>query len=198
MSEFTKDELFDLIVNDVEKYNDYKKTQEELDLSELDFSNLTLENVDLSGADLSGSSFSEVHFTNVNFSDTDLTSADFSRANLVECDFSGSLLNGTEYSYAVVSYCNFTDADLAGAVFNESDLSDSDFSAAENLNAARFDDETIWPAEDQLRLRGAGKGAAGCARRGAPLPLELCRRRHGVPGRLHCHERGRHGRFALR
>ena len=61
-------------------------------------------------------------------------------------------LNGTEYSYAVVSYCNFTDADLAGAVFNESDLSDSDFSAAENLNAARFDDETIWPKSLPIML----------------------------------------------
>ena len=86
----------------------------------------------------------------MNFTDTDLTSADFSRSNLVECNFSGALLNGTDFSYAAVNYCSFTDADMAGAVFNESDLQNSDFSAADNMDAVRFDESTIWPDTDML------------------------------------------------
>ena len=146
MPEYTKDELFDLIVSNPAAYEDYRKEHEEIDLSELDFSNLTLEGIDLTNADLSGCSFGESHFTEVNFTDTDLTSADFSRANLVECNFSGALLNGTDFSYAAVNYCSFTEADMAGAVFNETDLQNSDFSAADNMDAVRFDESTLWPA----------------------------------------------------
>ena len=72
------------------------------------------------------------------------------RANLVECSFAGSILNGTDFSYSVVDYGNFSEADLAGAIFQGADLTNSDFSMAENLNASRFDDTTIWPDNDYL------------------------------------------------
>ena len=150
MANYSKEEIFDLILKNPSEFEDYRKANGELDLSEFDFSNLTVEGVNFTGADLSGASFNEVTFTEVNFTDTDLTSADFSRANLVECNFTGALLNGTDYSYATVSYCNFTDADMAGAVFNESDLQNSDFSAAENMDAVRFDESTVWPDTDML------------------------------------------------
>ena len=39
---------------------------------------------------------------------------------------------------------------MAGAVFNESNLENSDFSAAENMDAVRFDESTIWPENDLL------------------------------------------------
>ena len=39
---------------------------------------------------------------------------------------------------------------MAGAVFNEADLTDSDLSNAENLEATRFDDGTIWPDLDKM------------------------------------------------
>lgn len=150
MAEYTKDELFDLILKNPEKYLDHHKAHDELDLSELDFSNITLEGINFTNADLSGCNFSETTFTEIDFTDTDLTSADFSRANLVECNFSGALLNGTQFNYANVNYCNFTDADMAGAVFNESDLENSDFAAAENMDAVRFDESTVWPDTDLL------------------------------------------------
>ena len=60
------------------------------------------------------------------------------------------MLNGTDFSYATVDYCNFSEADLAGAIMLDADFSNSDFSAAENLNAARFDDSTIWPDNEYL------------------------------------------------
>lgn len=150
MTDYKKEDLFELILKNPQEYERYKTIQEDIDLSELDFSSLTLEGIDFSDADLSGCSFNESSLTEVDFSNTDLTSADFSRANLVECNFSGSLLNGADYNYATVSFCNFTDADVAGAVFNESDLQNSDFSAAENMTAVRFDESTIWPEIDLL------------------------------------------------
>ena len=39
---------------------------------------------------------------------------------------------------------------MAGAMFNESDLQNSDFSAADNMDAVRFDESTIWPETDML------------------------------------------------
>ena len=59
-------------------------------------------------------------------------------------------MNGTDFSYATVNYSNFTDSDMAGCVFNESNLENSDFSAAENMDAVRFDESTIWPDIDML------------------------------------------------
>ena len=61
-----------------------------------------------------------------------------------------SVLNGTDFSYSKADYCNFSDADMAGAIFQGADLTNSDFSAAENLNACRFDEETIWPDNEYL------------------------------------------------
>ena len=37
-----------------------------------------------------------------------------------------------------------------GILFNESDLQNSDFAAAENMDAVRFDEATIWPDTDML------------------------------------------------
>ncbi len=39
---------------------------------------------------------------------------------------------------------------MAGGVFLESDLTNSDFAGAFNLNACRFDEETVWPDLDML------------------------------------------------
>ncbi len=39
---------------------------------------------------------------------------------------------------------------MAGGVFLESDLTNSDFAGAYNLNACRFDEETIWPETEML------------------------------------------------
>ncbi|MBR1753867.1 pentapeptide repeat-containing protein [bacterium] len=149
--EYSKEELFDLIINSPEKFNEWKKTQtEEVDLSELDFSSQTLENVDLENADLNGSSFADCHLTEINFKNTDSTSVDFTRAVLVECDFSDSLLTGADFSYASANYCNFSEADVAGLVFQETNLENSDLSSSINLNACRFDEDTVWPDQDLL------------------------------------------------
>ncbi len=68
----------------------------------------------------------------------------------MESDFTDTILIGADYSYATVHFCNFTDADMAGCIFLESDLTNSDVSGAYNLNACRFDEETIWPELDML------------------------------------------------
>ena len=52
MTNYSKEELFDLINNNPSEFDEYRKSQGELDLSELDFSNLVLENIDFSEADL--------------------------------------------------------------------------------------------------------------------------------------------------
>ena len=39
---------------------------------------------------------------------------------------------------------------MAGCILSESDLSNSDLTAALNLNAARYDEDTIWPDDDML------------------------------------------------
>lgn len=150
MSNYTKEELYALIKKSPLEFNEWKATQEEVDLSETDFSYLTLNNIDFSNVDLNASSFADTHLSVINFSGADLTSVDFTRAVVLETDFSEALLSGADFSYAKVSYGNFTDADLAGAVFQESDLTNSDFAGAYNLNACRFDEETIWPEADML------------------------------------------------
>jgi len=145
MSDYTKEEIFELIKKSPQEFNDWKSTQDMVDLSETDFSYLTLDGVDFSDVDLNASSFADSHLSLVNFSNTDLTAAEFTRATVLECDFSEAIMPGADFSYATVHYGNFTDADMAGAVFMESDLTNSDFAGSYNLSACRFDAETIWP-----------------------------------------------------
>lgn len=150
MSSYTKEELYNLITKSPHEFNEWKATQNKVDLSEIDFSYTTLNDVDFSDVDLNSSSFADSHLSLIKFNNADLTSVEFTRANIVESDFSETLLTGADYSYATIHYCNFTDADMAGGVFQESDLSHSDFAGAYNLNACRFDEETIWPEPDML------------------------------------------------
>ena len=147
----SKEELSDLVMSDINAFNEeIKGSSKGADMSELDFSNINLDGAEFINVDLNSSSFSDSHLTEVKFEDCDLTSVDFTRANLVECSFSNSILNGTDFSYSTVDYCNFSDADMAGAVFQGADLTNSDLSMSENLNACRFDEETIWPEDDML------------------------------------------------
>ncbi len=147
----SKEELVELALKNVDAFNEEVKNSENgVDLSETDFSNATLEGIEFVNADLTSSSFADSHLTEVKFDACDLTSVDFTRANLVECTFNESVLNGTDFSYSRVDYCNFSDADLAGAIFQGADLTNSDLSMAENLNACRFDDETVWPDNEYL------------------------------------------------
>lgn len=150
MNNYTKDDLYNMIKSSPQKFKDWKATQDEIDLSEMDFSYTNLRDIDFSNADLNSSSFADCHLTLMNFNNADLTSVDFTRAVIVESDFTDAILTGADYSYAAVNYCNFTDADLAGGVFQESDLTNSDFAGAYNLNACRFDEETIWPDPEML------------------------------------------------
>ena len=146
-----KEELYDLITNDTNSYNQYKsENKEEFDLSELDFSGKELYDVDFTDAELVDSSFFECTLTKCSFVNCDLTSVDFSRAKIVECDFSESLLNGTNLSYAQVEYCNFSDSDMAGAILLETIFDNTDMSSAANLQASRFDDTTVWPDDEYL------------------------------------------------
>ena len=39
---------------------------------------------------------------------------------------------------------------MAGCILSETDLSNSDLTASVNLNASRYDDDTIWPSDDLL------------------------------------------------
>lgn len=150
MSDYTKEELYNLIKTSPQEFNEWKKSQEAVDLSEINFSYMTLNDLDFSDVDLNSSSFADAHLTSINFNNADLTSVEFTRSTVIESDFSEAVLTGADYSYAVLSYCNFTDADMAGGIFLESDLTNSDLSGAYNLNACRFDDETIWPEAEML------------------------------------------------
>ena len=145
----SKDELVDLLLNNVEEFN-AEMDGKPVDLSETDFSGVTVEGAVFNNVDLNSSSFADAHLTDVKFLNCDMTSVDFNRANLVECAFNESILNGADYSYATVDYCNFSEADLAGAILRDADLSNSDLSLSENLNACRFDDTTIWPDNEYL------------------------------------------------
>lgn len=150
MSSYTKEELYELIKKSPQEFNDWKASQDEVDLSELDFSYLTLSDIDFSNADLNASSFADSHLSSINFSGADLTSVEFTRATVLESDYTEALLTGVDYSYANIHYCNFTDADMAGGVFLESNLKNSDFAGSYNLNACRFDEETVWPELEML------------------------------------------------
>ena len=147
----TKEELVELLSNDIEAFNDtIKSIPGGADLTETDFSNISVEGANFYNSDLTSSSFADSHLTNACFEGCDLTSVDFTRANLVECSFAESVLNGTDFSYAIVDFGNFSDADLAGAIFQSADLTNSDFSSSENLSACRFDEDTIWPDNENL------------------------------------------------
>ncbi len=147
----SKEELVELLSTDTDAFNEeIKGGSNGADLTETDFSNINLENAEFFNADLTSSSFADSHLTNVKFEGCDLTSVDFTRASLVECSFAESVLNGTDFSYATVDFGNFSDADLAGAIFQSADLTNSDFSMAENLSACRFDEDTVWPDNDNL------------------------------------------------
>lgn len=145
----SKERLAELLIDDVEAFN-RELSGKAIDMSEMDFTGINLEGAVFDNVDLTSSSFADSNLTEVKFLGCDLTSVDFNRANLVECAFSESILNGTDFSYAKVDYCNFADADLAGAIMLEADFTNSDFSMAENLNASRFDDTTIWPDNEYL------------------------------------------------
>lgn len=145
----SKERLAELLIDDIEAFN-RELSGKAIDMSEMDFTGINLEGAVFDNVDLTSSSFADSNLTEVKFLGCDLTSVDFNRANLVECAFSESILNGTDFSYAKVDYCNFADADLAGAIMLEADFTNSDFSMAENLNASRFDDTTIWPDNEYL------------------------------------------------
>ena len=145
----SKEDLSEMLVNNVEEFNNAMEGTE-IDLSELDFSNNTIESAKFDNVDLTSSTFADSKLVEVSFTNCDLTSVDFNRATLVECTFNDSVLNGTDFSFATADYCNFADADLAGAIFRDADLSSSDLSGAENLNACRFDDTTIWPDNENM------------------------------------------------
>lgn len=145
----SKEELVDLLLSDVETFNEKIKGKAE-DLSEVDFSNSSIEGAVFDNVDLTSSSFADSQLTDVKFIGCDLTSVDFTRTTLTECQFNESILSGTDFSYATVRYCGFPDADLTGAIVREADLSNSDFTMSENLNASRFDDTTIWPDSEYL------------------------------------------------
>ena len=147
----SKEELIELLTENIDEFNSaVKEIKGGADLTETDFSGLTAEGAEFINVDLTSSTFADSNLTNVKFEECDLTSVDFTRANLVECSFSESVLNGTDFSYATVDYGNFSDADLAGAIFQSADLTNSDFTTAENLNACRFDEDTIWPDNEYL------------------------------------------------
>lgn len=147
----SKEELAELVINNVDNFNEeIRSISGGADLSETDFSNINIEGAEFVNADLTSSSFADSHLTAVKFEGCDLTSVDFTRATLIECSFNESVLNGTDFSYATVDYGNFADADLAGAIFQSADLSNSDFTTSENLNACRFDEDTIWPDNENL------------------------------------------------
>lgn len=150
MADYSKEELYNLIKTNSQEFTDWKAGKKNIDLSELDFSYLTLSDIDFSNVDLNSSSFSDAHLSSINFSGADLTSVDFTRATVLESDFTEAVLTGADYSYAIIHYCNFTDADMAGGVFQESDLANTDFAGAFNLNACRFDEETVWPEPEML------------------------------------------------
>ena len=145
----SKEDLSEMLVNNVEEFNNAMDGTE-IDLSELDFSNNTIESAKFDNVDLTSSTFADSKLVEVSFTNCDLTSVDFNRATLVECTFNDSVLNGTDFSFATADYCNFADAGLAGAIFRDADLSSSDLSGAENLNACRFDDTTIWPDNENM------------------------------------------------
>ena len=145
----SKEDLSEMLVNNVEEFNNAMDGTE-IDLSELDFSNNTIESAKFDNVDFTSSTFADSKLVEVSFTNCDLTSVDFNRATLVECTFNDSVLNGTDFSFATADYCNFADADLAGAIFRDADLSSSDLSGAENLNACRFDDTTIWPDNENM------------------------------------------------
>lgn len=147
----SKEELVNLALTDVEAFNkEIKNLKENIDLSETDFSSSNIEGAEFVNVDLTSSTFSDSHLSEIKFEGCDLTSVDFTRAEIVECSFNESVLNGTDFSYSKVDYCNFTDADMAGAVFQGAELTNSDLSMSENLNACRFDEETIWPDNEYL------------------------------------------------
>ena len=145
----SKEELLNLLTTDVREFNK-EILGDAVDMTEMDFSGIELEGAIFDNVDLTSSSFADSQLTDVRFQGCDLTSVDFTRSNLVECAFTESVLNGTDYSYAKVDYCNFADSDLAGAIMRDADFTNSDFSMAENLNACRFDDSTIWPDPEYL------------------------------------------------
>ena len=147
----SKEELINLLTTDVDAFNDeVKAISGGVDLSESDFSNFNITGAEFINVDLTSSTFSDSHLISVKFEGCDLTSVDFTRANLIECSFNESVLNGTDFSYATLDYCNFSDADLAGSIFQSADLTNSDFSMSENLNACRFDEDTVWPDNEYL------------------------------------------------
>ena len=147
----SKEELTDLLLSDIQQFNEeVKNNPNGFDLSETDLSGINLNGAEFVNVDLTSSSFADSHLTEVKFDGCDLTSVDFTRAEVVECTFNESVLNGTDFSYAKVDYSNFSDADMAGAIFQGAYLTNSDFSMSENLNACRFDEETIWPDNEYL------------------------------------------------
>ncbi len=80
MSDYSKDDIYNLLKKSPQEFNDWKASQGDVDLSEMDFFALDTRSVDFSDADLNGSSFADCHLTEINFKNTDLTAVEFTRA----------------------------------------------------------------------------------------------------------------------
>ena len=82
----------------------------------------------------------------------DFTEMELSAMKEVGNIITGAYLNSLSTMTNLVIYPSPPDltVDMAGAIFQGAELANSDFSMSENLNACRFDEETVWPDNEYL------------------------------------------------
>lgn len=144
-----RDEQYQIVLN-----WDGKTRLRGFDLSGRDLSGLKLDNADLQGSNLQGVNLRETSLVKADLRNTNLQWVDLSELSLINVDLRDSNLQGAnlwetslvkaDLRNANLKGARFWKTDLYGADLRDTDLQEAKLSGA-NLQAATYDEYTIWP-----------------------------------------------------
>lgn len=124
-----KNQLIDLLKNDVDEWNRFRSENESL---KIDLSSVDMRNAEIEGANLKSVDFTSSNLSNSMISNSDISGSIFSNASM-------SLMNLNNVKGL---YCTFHEVDLYSTCFTDVDLTGTEFNKS-NMASVRFTHSSI-------------------------------------------------------
>jgi uncharacterized protein YjbI with pentapeptide repeats len=149
----------------VDRFNEWRRDRQHIDLSYSDFSDLTLRGIDLTdaylraailrGTDLSSAALSNAKLTGADLRNAILDHATLRRTHLSEANLTGASIRETDFVEALLIRADLTDAHGSGANFVGSNLSEATLVGADLSDADLRNGVWLRVKLDGTSLRGA-------------------------------------------